>query len=49
MLTRVFVIALTVVLLWVVNSRMPMGGSTRNILNLVAGILLIAWLLRTLD
>jgi hypothetical protein len=45
LLTIVFVIIVVGVLLWVVNSFIPMDSKIRTILNAVVVILLVLWLL----
>ena len=45
LLTVVFVIVVVGVLLWVVNSLIPMDSKIRSILNAVVVIVLVLWLL----
>jgi hypothetical protein len=45
-LTILLVIVLVGVLLWAVNSFIPMDSKVRSILNVVVVILLIIWLLQ---
>jgi hypothetical protein len=45
-LTILLVIVLVGVLLWAVNSFIPMDSKVRSILNVVVVILLILWLLQ---
>ena len=45
LLTVVFVIIVVGVLLWVVNSFIPMDSKIRSILNAVVVIVLVLWLL----
>ena len=45
-LTILLVIVLVGVLLWAVNSFIPMDAKVRSILNVVVVILLIIWLLQ---
>ena len=45
-LIQVFVVLIVVgVLLWLVNSFLPMAGSIKSILNAVVVILVVLWLL----
>jgi len=45
-LVQIFVILIVVgVLLWLVNSFIPMAGSIKSILNAVVVILVVLWLL----
>lgn len=46
LLTIVFVIVVVGVLLWALNSFVPMDPKIRNILNAVVVIALVLWLLR---
>lgn len=46
LLTIVFVIVIVGVLLWALNSFVPMDGKVRNILNVVVVIALVLWLLK---
>ena len=46
LLTIVFVIVVVGVLLWALNSFIPMDPKIRNILNAVVVIALVLWLLR---
>ena len=45
LLTVVFVIVVVGILLWVVNSYVPMDSKIRSILNAVVVIVLVLWLL----
>ena len=45
-LTIILVIVLVGVLLWALNSFVPMDSKVKSILNIVVVILLIVWLLR---
>jgi hypothetical protein len=45
-LSILLVIVLVGVLLWAVNSFVPMDGKIRSILNIVVVLLLIIWLLQ---
>ena len=45
-LTIILIIVLVGVLLWALNSFVPMDAKVKSILNLVVVILLIVWLLR---
>jgi 1-acyl-sn-glycerol-3-phosphate acyltransferase len=45
-LTILLVVIIVGVLLWLVNSYLPMDGKIKNILNVVVVILLVIWLLR---
>ena len=47
LLPVIFIIVLVGVLLWALNSFIPMDGKIRNILNAVVVIVLILWLLQT--
>jgi len=42
----IVVLIIVGVLLWLVNSYIPMAGSIKNILNVVVIIIVILWLLR---
>jgi hypothetical protein len=46
LLSIIVTIVIVGVLLWVVNSFIPMDGKIRKILNVVVVILLILWLLQ---
>jgi hypothetical protein len=46
LLTIVIVIIVVGVLLWLVNSYIPMDRKVKNILNIVVIILLVIWLLK---
>ncbi|MDO9258194.1 MAG: Thivi_2564 family membrane protein [Bacteroidales bacterium] len=46
LLTILLVIVLAGVLLWVINSYIPMQGTLKKILNLVVVIVVIIWLLK---
>ncbi len=46
LLTVLLVIIIVGVLLWLVNSYIPMDRKIKNILNIVVVIILIIWLLR---
>jgi hypothetical protein len=46
LLTLIFVIVLVGVLLWAVNSFIPMDSKVRSILNAVVVIVLVLWLLQ---
>jgi hypothetical protein len=41
----IIVIAIVGVLLWVVNTYIPMDGKIKNILNIVVVVVLVIWLL----
>lgn len=46
-LINVFVVLIVVgVILWLINSYIPMDGKIKRILNVVAVIMVIIWLLR---
>lgn len=45
-LTILLVVIIVGVLLWLVNSYLPMDGKIKNILNVVVVILLVVWLLK---
>lgn len=46
-LLNVFIVLIVVgVILWLVNSYIPMDSKTKSILNVVAVILVLIWLLR---
>jgi hypothetical protein len=45
-LTILLVIVVVGVLLWAVNSFIPMDSKVKNILNIVVVVLLIVWLLQ---
>lgn len=46
-LINVFVVLIVVgVLLWLINSYIPMDGKIKRILNVVAIIIVVIWLLR---
>ena len=45
-LTILLVIIVVGILLWAVNSFLPMDGKVKSILNIVVVILLILWLLQ---
>jgi hypothetical protein len=45
-LTVLFIIILVGVLLWLVNSKIPMDATIKTILNVVVVIILIIWLLK---
>jgi hypothetical protein len=46
-LINVFVVLIVVgVILWLINSYIPMDGKIKRILNVVAVIIVIIWLLR---
>ncbi len=46
LLTIVIVIIVVGVLLWLVNSYIPMDRKVKNILNIVVIVLLVIWLLK---
>ena len=46
LLTIVIVIAVAGVILWLVNSYIPMQRTIKNILNAVVVIILVIWLLK---
>ena len=46
LLTIVIVIIVVGVLLWLVNSYIPMDRKIKNILNLVVVVVLVIWLLK---
>ena len=46
LLTIVMVIVVVGILLWAVNSFIPMDGKIKNILNIVVVIALVLWLLK---
>jgi len=46
LLTIVLVIVVVGILLWAVNSFIPMDGKIKNILNVVVVIALVLWLLK---
>jgi hypothetical protein len=46
LLTVLLVLIVAGVLLWLVNTYIPMDGKIKNILNIVVVILVIIWLLR---
>ncbi len=46
LLSVVFVIVMVGVLLWALNSFIPMDGKIRNILNVVVVVFLVVWLLQ---
>ena len=46
LLTVVIVIVVVGVLLWLINSYIPMDGKIKSILNAVVVIILIIWLLK---
>jgi hypothetical protein len=46
LLTIVLVLIIVGVLLWLVNSYIPMAGSIKTILNVVVVIAVILWLLK---
>jgi hypothetical protein len=46
LLTVLLVIVVAGVLLWVINSYIPMQGTLKKILNLVVVIVVIIWLLK---
>lgn len=46
LLTIVIVIVVVGVLLWAINSFIPMDGKIKSILNVVVVIALVLWLLR---
>ncbi len=45
-LTILLVIIVVGILLWLVNSYIPMDGKIKNILNIVVVVVLIIWLLQ---
>ena len=45
MFTIIIVLAIVGVLLWLINTYVPMDGKIKNILNIVAIIAVILWLL----
>jgi hypothetical protein len=45
-LTIIIVIVVVGVLLWLINTYIPMAGSIKRILNIVVIIILIIWLLK---
>ena len=46
LLTIILVLIVAGVLLWLVNSYIPMDGTIRKILNVVVVIVVIVWLLK---
>jgi len=46
LLTILLVIILVGVVLWLINSFIPMAGSIKTILNVVVVIILVVWLLK---
>lgn len=46
LITLVLVLIVTGVLLWLVNTRLPMDATIKNILNIVVVIAVVLWLLR---
>lgn len=46
LLTIIIVLIVAGVLLWLVNSYIPMDGTIRKILNIVVVIIVIVWLLK---
>jgi hypothetical protein len=46
LLTIVIVLIVTGVLLWLINTFIPMDGKIKNILNAVVVIVVIVWLLK---
>jgi preprotein translocase subunit SecE len=46
LLTIIIVLIVAGVLLWLVNSYIPMDGTIRKILNVVVVIVVIVWLLK---
>lgn len=45
MLQLIVIIALVGVVLWAINSYLPMDGKVKNILNIVVVLVLILWIL----
>jgi hypothetical protein len=46
LLTVLIVLVVAGVILWLVNTYIPMDGKIKNILNIVVVIIVIIWLLR---
>ncbi|MEQ1675279.1 MAG: Thivi_2564 family membrane protein [Chitinophagaceae bacterium] len=46
LLTIVLVLIVVGVLLWLINSYIPMDGKIKNILNVVVVIVVVLWLLK---
>jgi len=46
LLTIVLVLIVVGVVLWLINSYIPMDGKIKNILNVVVVIVVVLWLLR---
>jgi len=46
LLTVLLVIIIVGVVLWLINSFIPMAGSIKTILNVVVVIILVVWLLK---